>query len=80
MISLSLPLDGRVRKDLNVDAVDPVAPETSSQKPGLDLSVEFVVDHIRVHMIHGVVKVEMLEGVDIKVHLVVLAQPVVVYS
>ena len=79
-LGLFLPFHGRVRQNLHIDAVNLVASEASCQELGLDLGVEFVVDYIGEHMVHGVVKVKMLERVDIKVHLVVLAQAVVVYS
>lgn len=69
-----------MRQNLDIDPVDLVTLETAAEKFFLDLPVELIVDDVRERVVHGVVKMEMLECVDIEVHLVVLAHPAVVDS
>ena len=63
-------------KYLDVNAVDLEAAEASAFHLGLDHSGELFVDDILVDVVFCVVKMDVLERVDVEIHLVVRTHPV----
>ena len=71
-------LAGRAAYKLYVDALDLIAPESLSSQMRLDHCYELVIYHILENMVLLIVQMHMLECVDIKVHLVVGTESIVI--
>ena len=68
----------RVTENLYVNVVDLVTLIMFAHKAFIEDFLQFVVYDIDITIVLGVVKVKMLEGVHVEVHLVVRAHPMIV--